>query len=330
MRRFVSHQGAVTLLMSLVLLMITSLIVLYAGLYSVLNTKSISNSLKESQAFYAAVGGLEYGLVFLNSNYATVTANPVAGFINYGAANASLTNVTFTNNARFSVVYTNPTANNYNLILITSTGVSDDGTAVTVASQRVYAGISALNDAITTQGNVVTSGNVTITSGGIRAGGTVTQSGNVNIPSVVQNDTNLRNMTAAALFSSIFGMTQAQMQSQSNYYANTSGLNYSTLTGRNWINSSVVIAGNHVVGSPSNPVLLVINGNLVASGTITIYGLVYVTGSTTMSGNAFFNGGVVSQGAVTMSGSVGAYNSSMISGFTARSYAKILGSWRDF
>lgn len=325
------QNGAATLIMAIFLMTISSLIVIYAANFGVMTTKSVSNDLKQAQAKNAAQAGLEYGIVYLNANHGTVTANPVSGFINYGAANASLTNVALSNGATYSVVFTNPTANNYNLLVITSTGTSDDGSSSKVISQRVYAGVSSLNDAITSQGNITTSGNVTITgSGGVRAGGNVVQSGNVSIPSIVKNDTVLKNMTSAALFSSIFGVSQAQMQAQSTYFANTSGLNYSTLTGKNWINSSVIISGNVTIGSPTNPVLLVINGSFIASGTIKIYGLVYVTGATTMSGNASFNGGIVSQGAVTLSGSVGAYNASMIANFTSKTYAKIPGSWRDF
>lgn len=326
------HQsGAATLFMAVVLVSITTLLILFAGNHGVMMSKSVTNTLRSASAAEAAQAGLEFGIAYLIQNSSTVRANPVSGFINYGSSNSSLTNVTQANGSKYSIVYTNPTANNYQLIRITSTGVNDDGTSTRVVSQLVYAGVSSLNAALTTQGNLVTSGNVSIPgSNGVRVGGTVTQSGNVNIGSIIQNDTNLKNMTSSALFSSVFGVSTAQMQSQSTYFANTSGLNYSTLTGKNWINSSVVVSGNYTIGTPSNPVLLVINGNLIASGTMTIYGVVYVMGSTTMSGNVNFNGGMISQGAVTMSGSVGAYNSSIVGMFTSTSYAKIPGSWRDF
>ncbi len=323
--------GAATLLMSVVLMTVSTLIVLFAANYSLTHTKSVSNFNKNQQAYHAAQAGLEYGIAYVAQNGSTITANPVSGYINYGSADANLTNVSLANNASYSVTYTNPTANNYRLLTITSTGVSDDGTATEIVRQQVYAGVSSLNAAMTTQGNLVSSGNVTIAGpNGVHAGGSVTQSGNVNINSIVQNDTTLRNMTSDALFSSVFGVSKASMQAQSTYFANTSGLQYNTLTGRNWINSSVVISGNKTIGSAANPVLLVINGSLIASGTVTIYGVVYVMGGVTMSGNVNFNGGVVSQGAITLSGSVGAYNSSIVSAFTASNYAKIPGSWKDF
>ncbi len=323
--------GAATLFMAVVLVTIVTLMILFAANYSIMMSKSVTNIKRSASATEAAQAGIEFGIAYITTNSSTVLANPVGGYVNYGSSDSNLTNVTLTNSSKYSVVFTNPIANNYQLIKITSTGVNDDGTSSKVISQLIYAGVSSLNAALTTQGNLVTSGNVTIPgANGVHVGGKVTQSGNVNIGSIIQNDTNLKNMTSSALFSSIFGVTMAQMQSQSTVYNTTSGLNYSGLTGKNYINTSVVVSGNYTIGTAANPVLLIINGNLIASGTMTIYGVVYVTGSTTMSGNVNFNGGLISQGAVTMSGSVGAYSASIVGKYTSQSYAKIPGSWKDF
>lgn len=323
--------GAATLIMALVLITLTTLIIVFAGKYGTLFSKSVANQTRNSQAFNAAQAGLQFGIAYLSTNSATITGSPVSGYINYGSSNASLTNVSLANGSRFSVVYTNPTANNFMLLRITSTGTSDDGTSTRTVSQLAYAGVSSLNDAITTRGNVVTSGNVNVSGGGgIHAGGNVTQSGTNNISSITANDSALSSLSGAALFSNIFGVSKATMQSQSTVFASTSGLNWSGLTGKNWINTTVVSSGNITVGSPSNPVLLVINGSLISSGSVTVYGVVYVAGSVTMSGNNNFNGGLIAEGAITMSGTVGAYNSSMISPYTLRTYAKVPGSWKDF
>jgi Tfp pilus assembly protein PilX len=325
------HVGAVTLFMSVVLMTISTLIVLFAANYSFTHTKAVLNHTKNQQAYHAAQAGLEYGIAYVAQHGSTITGSPVSGYVNYGSADMNLTNVSLANYAKYSVTYTNPVANNYRLLAITSTGVSDDGTATEIVRQQVYASVSSLNAAITTQGDLVSSGDVSIVGpNGVHAGGSVTQSGNVTINSIVQNDTMLRDMTSDALFSSVFGVSKASMQAQSTYFANTSGLQYNTLTGKNWINSNVVISGNNTIGTPSNPVLLVINGSLIASGTVNIYGVVYVMGGLTMLGNVNFIGGVVAEGAVTVSGSVGTYNSSIVSAFAASHYAKVPGSWKDF
>lgn len=325
------ERGAATLLLAVIMLSVSTLMIVFAANFGILSTKSVNNMVGQAQAIQAANAGMEYGIVYLQTNKSTITANPIAGFIAYGPSDSSITNVTLANSSKYSITYSNPIANNYNVITIRATGTNSDNTATASMEQKVSAGAPSLKAAITTQGNLVTSGNVTITGAyGVQAGGSVTQSGNVHISSVTQNDTTLKNMSSSALFSSIFGVTQAQMQTQSNYYSSSTGINYNSLTGKNWINSSVTIAGNYTIGTPSNPVLLIINGNFTAAGTITINGLVYVTGMTTMSGNATFNGGVVSQGAVTISGSVGAYNGSIVGKFTSVSYSFIPGSWKDF
>jgi Tfp pilus assembly protein PilX len=327
----IQQKGAVTLFITIILLVVLTLIILFAAQFSIMQQKIGTNQYRNMQALNAAEAGLEFAIVYLNNNSNIITANPVNGYINYGPSDSNITNITFTNNAKFSIVYTNPTANNYLLIEVTSTGTSDDGASVRTVKQKIYGGISSLNAAITTKGNLVSSGNVTVTgSSGIHAGGTVTQSGVNSISSIIQNDAVLRNLSSDALFSTVFGATKAEIQAQSTYFSNTSGLDYNTLTGKNWINSSVIVSGEYTIGSPANPVLLVVNGSFIASGRITIYGLMYVTGTVTVSGAHNFNGGLVSEGAVTMSGVMSAYNSALVNAFTAHTYAKIPGSWKDF
>jgi Tfp pilus assembly protein PilX len=325
------HNGAATLIITAMLLIATTLIVIFASQATMMQQKISANQYRNMQAYYAAEAGLEFGINYLNQNSNTILANPVGGFVNYGSADTNLTNVTLANNAKYSVVYTNPIANNYLLLNVISTGTSDDGTSTRVVRQQVYGGISSLAAAMTTKGNVTSSGNVTITgSTGIDAGGTMTQSGSNNISSVIQNDSVLNNLSTDALFLKIFGVNKAQMQAQSNFYSTTTGLVYSNLVGKNWINTNVILSGTITMGTISNPILLVVNGNFIASGSITIYGVLYVTGSTISSGTNNFYGSLISEGAIIMSGTIAAYNSSLINSFTTHNYAKIPGSWIDF
>jgi Tfp pilus assembly protein PilX len=323
--------GAATLLITFVLFLAAIFLMLYAVNFSRLQQKTASNSYNSNQAFEAAEAGLEFGMAYLNTNSATITASPTNGYINYGSANSSLTNVSLANNAKFSVVYTNPTQNNYLLIQVTSTGTSADGSSTRTVRQQVYGGTSALKYAITTQQNFTASGNVTVTGqNGVNAGGTVTGSGNINISQTTANDTALANLSSDTLFSNIFGMSKSSMQSQSTYYASGSGVNYSNLSGNVWINSGVSISGNATIGTQANPVLLIVNGNFTGSGTATIYGVIYVMGTTTVSGNFTVNGGLVSQGSITMSGTSSAYNAQIVSQLTAHGFSRVTGSWKDF
>ena len=319
------------LLVTFVLFVAAMLIMIYAANYSVLQQKAASNQYSNNQAFEAADGGLEFGVAYLNTNSSTITANPTNGYIDYGPADSNVTNVSLGNGSHFSVVYTNPTQNNYQLIQLTSTGVSTDGTSTRIVRQQIYSGTSSLKYAITTQQNLTASGNVTITGqNGVDVGGTVTESGNVTVSQTTQNDTTLANMNPSTLFSTIFGVSESQMQSQSTYYANGNSVNYNSLSGTVWINSGISISGNSTIGSQSSPVLLIINGSFTGSGTVTMYGVLYVMGATTISGHFTLNGGLVSQGSITMSGTSSAYNAQIVSQFTTTGFAKVPGSWRDF
>lgn len=327
----IHQRGAVVLIFTVVLMTATLAILVYAANYVNLQQKRASNQAIHAQAFNAADAGIEFGLQYLSQNSTTIKASQVGGVINYGPTNASLTNVTLANNSRFSVVYTNPTTSNYKTMLITSTGTSADGTSSEVLRQYVYAGIPSLKYAITVKGNFISSGNVTITGPStLRTGGNYTASGNNSILNPLLNDSALSSQSTDALFLEIFGITKAAMQAQSTYYATTSGINYGTLSGRVWINTTVVLSGNYTIGTIANPVLLIINGSLVASGNITVNGLIYVAGNTTTSGNVNYNGGMITEGNITMSGAGTAYNADIVTTFTPTTYGKIPGSWRDF
>lgn len=325
------QAGMATLVLAVILLIAAMVMTIYATQHGVLQQKSAANQIQNSQAFQAAEAGLETGLAYLNQNISTVTGSQSGGYINYGLSDSNITNISLGNNCRYSVVYTNPTQNNYQLLQITSTGTNADGTSIKIVSQQVYSGMSNLKYSVTTQRNMTTSGTVNITGQyGADVGGTYTQSGNVSISQMTQNDTQLANMSGNALFTNIFGMNKTQMQSQSAYFANTNGINYNNLSGTVWINANVALSGNNTIGTQANPVLLIVNGNLTASGTVNFYGIIYVTGTTTTSGSFNVNGGLVSEGSIVMSGTSSTYNTQIVNQLAPGSYAKIPGSWKDF
>src|SRR3990167_10244093 len=111
--------GAATLLMSLILVMVVTLLMVFAANYGTLMSRSTANLLRGAQAYEAAQAGLEFGVAYLINNKTTITASAISGSINYGAAIGSL-NVTLANNSSFAVRYTNPTPFNVSLIQITS------------------------------------------------------------------------------------------------------------------------------------------------------------------------------------------------------------------
>ncbi len=361
------RKGAATLIMTVVLLAVSTLIIIFASNYSMMQEKTTANLTENTMAFAAAEAGIEFGINYLNKNSALILAGPVSGFIPpYSDSNT--TNVTFTNNSKFTVVYTNPVANNLTRIKITSTGVSGTNAATKVMSQEVQKGsilFSPGNTPLVAKGAVNMSGSSTIVNltnpSSIQSGGVVSMSGSSstilstgpssssgNIQSDIQaNNSTLSSMSSSDFFSTYFGKTSNQVKSSMlNVYSNSTNTNYSsTLNGKTgttiWIDQlagTASISGNTTIGSAANPVLLVVNGDLKLSGNVTIYGYVFVLGTNdidSITGNLQITGGIASTGSLLMSGSSTlSYNPTVISNLqnspALNYYAKIPGTWKDF
>jgi hypothetical protein len=350
------------------LLVTATLIVLFAGSYSLMQQKITANQYRNQQAYMAAEAGLEFGINYLQVNTSAITGSPTGGHIpNY--TSSSTTNVTLANNAKFSIVYSNPVANNYNLILIKSTGTSDDGTATRVVQQEVQYGsvlFTPSQNALTTKGSLVISGNGTIKNttynSTIVLANTITMSGNVSTVTstgtastpghigtdIQQNNATLNAMSVATLFSDYFGAQESTIQSQmAHVYTSAGSTNYSSiLNGMSgttiWINQtsgSATITGNTTIGTPTNPVLVIVNGPISISGNTNIYGFLFVVGTTSattdISGNLNITGGMATGDSLNISGNASiTYNASLLVGVQSSSattyFAKVPGSWKDF
>lgn len=360
------QYGAATLITTIILISVSTMIVIFAAKYGVMQQKSNSNFLRNNQAFQAAEAGLEYGITHLQTNSATILASPSGGYIQ-PYTNSSITNVALGNGARFTVVYTNPVANNYTRIRVTSTGTSDDNTASKSMSQDVQQGSVLMNPPdvpLVSKGEVEMGGNSTVrnlyTSSTIQAGDeveiegsaqTVLNSGQSSNASLIKSDVVDEISSIAALsnsdfFTSYFGTNSNTVKNSADfYYNNSSNTNYSaTLNGKTgsiiWIDQTAgtaQIRGNTVIGTAANPVLLIVNGSIDLSGGVVINGFVFVTGSasTDIIGNVTINGGIVIGGDTSIRGSATInYEPDIIN--TLRQspammyYAKIPGTWKDF
>lgn len=345
----IKQRGAATLVGAIVLVLTATLIVMFAANNSRMQSDISGNINRNSQAYTAAEAGLGYGINYLLQNSSTITASPSGGYINY--TNGSITNVALANGSKYSLVYTNPIANNYNIITITSTGASDDGSSTRTVQVQVSKGSIVSNVdplPLVSKGAINLSGNGHITntvngntvkSGlGVGFSGnavTTIASGNSSSASlgihsdVSANNTTLNNTSQNDLFASYFGTTSssAVQAKMAHTYSNSSNTNYSsTLSGMTgtsiWIDqtggTTASISGNTTIGSAANPVVMVVNGSFSVSGNVTIYGLIYVIGSsgmtTTFSGNLGIVGAVVTTDTLNISGNTSVtYNASVIS-----------------
>lgn len=359
-------NGAATLIMTLVLMVLSTLIIIFAANYGKLQSKSITNIHRHQQAYEAAQAGLEYGINYLQQNTAAILANPVSGYI-APYTNNSITDVTLANNSKFSITYSNPTANNYDLIKITSTGTSDDGTSTKTVSQLVEFGSLLLSPPtipMTIKGDVSLSGDVevintynnyTITSGGtitldnkaitVLSSGTSSRKKKLD-GDVIENDVTLGASSSSDMFVSYFGLPESMVKSSTGtYITNDSNTDYSAqldgLQGISiWIDQTAgtaSITGNTTIGSSSNPVVLIIKGTPSISGNITIYGFVYVDNPLLLniSGNVLVVGAIVATGGIDMVGTSNVMYSPLVlqniqNQNSMKYFAKIPGSWKDF
>jgi Tfp pilus assembly protein PilX len=361
-----SNEGAATLLLTLVLATISTLIIVFAANYGRLQDKFMSNINRHYQAFEAAQAGLEFGINYLKVNNSTILANPVAGYIPaYSDSNTN--NVIMGNSSKYTITYSNPIANNYTLIKVSSNGISDDGTSTHTVSQLVQFGSLLINTPalpliskgeITLSGNsqiINTYSNVTVQTGESAdmhgSSSTILNSGTSSTPGniksdIQQNVSSLANMSNNDFFSSYFGLSPTSIKSSvAHYYSNSSSTNYkNTLSGMTgtsiWIdqtNGTASLNGSVTIGSTTNPVLLIINGDVNFSGNVTIYGYVFILGSseTDLTGNVTIIGGMATTGEINTTGSIQiVYSPSVLTNLqnnsSMRYYAKVPGSWRDF
>jgi Tfp pilus assembly protein PilX len=362
------QKGAATLLITVIMITTITLIILFAASYNRIQEQVTANSYQNNQAFEAAEAGLEFGIVYLSQNSNAILANPVNGYIP-PYTSSSTQNVALADGSKYSIVYTNPVANNYGLILVTATGTSSDGTSIRVVSQQ--AGLGSLLSAAPSQpliskGSISMSGNTvvnnpsstsTITSAStvslagnaktlITGGATGSTSGNIQ-SDIQQSNSTIAAMSNTAFFQSYFGSSENTVSAAvAHTYTNSASTNYTTtlngMTGTSvWINqtgsSQASLSGSPVIGTAANPVLLIVNGSLVITGNAVINGFIYIIGglTTSISGNAIINGGIITTDTLNLAGNTTInFNTAILSAlqkqFQTSYFAKVPGTWKDF
>ena len=357
-----TSRGAAILLMTVILFLVSTMVIIFAASYVRMQSKTVSNFDRERQALSAAEAGMEFAINYLDVNSGIILASPVNGHL-APFSNSSITNVALGDGSTFSITYTNPTADDYTLIQITSVGVSADGSATRTVNQLVKSGSIFFNipsGAITVANSVSLSGSSSVsntdTGSTIVSGSTVSLTGDANttgtgsFSGITQNVSSLSSSTSSQIFNTYFGTDSTTFVEQqfAHIYTNSGNNNYSStlggMTGTSiWIDqtssSTVSLNGTTTIGSETSPVLLVVNnGTLAVSGNLTFYGFIFMLGSgsaVTITGSAETNGAIVSVGTLNMSGHAEMYySSSVLSDLQDLSslhyYAKVPGSWRDF
>ncbi len=193
--------------------------------------------------------------------------------------------------------------------------------------------------ALTSMGNVTMSGAVSVTNPSVMTtsadftGSTICSGGSVILNGlaaatkvlsadgsglIISSDMNhirgdiIQNapITASGLFGIFFCQPKAQIKA--NFFIYPTVANINGVSGQAiWYDDSLIYNGNLNVsiGSPSNPVVLVVDGNLTfnGSGNVTIYGFVYVTGALFVNGpvNLQIIGASAVEGTAVSNGALG-------------------------
>jgi PilX N-terminal len=359
-----TQHGFGNVAVGLVLLFASSLITLYAAKSAIIETKVASNDYQAKLAFEAAEAGVEFGHAYLEANRDLILIDADSdGFINQYTS-TSTQNVTLTNNTTYTISYTNINANDFSSVRISAIGTSPDGTITRTVTQEYANRPYTLNmpaASLIAKGNVALSGNLdienTINDTTIWSGGATSFTGSASTTistgtgsdrnstgaDVIQNDGTLASLSSDQFFENFFSSTKTEARKSANIlYQNSVSTNYADsldgVVGKViWIDQTsgeAQINSNVTIGSPEQPVLLIVNGDFHLNGNMTLYGSIYVAdnwdnsggGTATVHGSAIIEGDFSGQGTPNI-----VYNPTILnrSRDVLGDFAIVAGSWRD-
>lgn len=113
---------------------------------------------------------------------------------------------------------------------------------------------------------------------------------------------------ASGLFQETFGMSPEELKSLADLTPTAPYIPPNGLSGKIvYVTGSTPTdwASNMTIGSATDPVIVIFEGDFGASGTITVWGMIYTMGNLTSTGNMKVNGAIIAQGtgAVELTGS---------------------------
>lgn len=368
MKSSIKNRGFATLAIAFVVLIVLTLTVLFTAEALINEQKITTNTYRSNLAFDTAQAGIEYGIKYIDTNRATVT-------------DGQTVNGTLLNGSAYQITF-NFIGGNKNTANVVSTGITQDGASTRTVKQAIkyYALTGTMpTNPIISRGKVELDGNAnvknlesstTIISGGavkIKGSATTELASGVSSNSsatrsdIIENNDAIAGMTDAQLQTNYAGAQLTSFQSSANYqYSGSGTTNYaSDVNGKTgsiiYITQSsgtATINGSTTIGSATNPVILVIQGDVKINGNVTIYGNVYSTGNMELSGNLKLNGmalsmqgvqvgignteiygAIVSGGEYKITGSADlSYDSSILTSNNNAlpgNYGRVAGGWQD-
>jgi len=163
----------------------------------------------------------------------------------------------------------------------------------------------------------------------------------------VGGDTNLSSLTSDQFFQLFFGTTPTTYRDATagwvvdlnNSLTNENSTAISSIDNMSgqviWLEGNASLSASDIsgtIGSPTKPVILVVNGNLDLGGNVDIYGIVYVSGDVTGNGSPNIYGSMIVSGSANITGNPKiVYDPSAIINTSDIGLAgKLQGSWKDW
>ena len=240
-------------------------------------------------------------------------------------------------------------------------GVGNEGRATVAATFALKPGLTTSPAAtLTARGAIDFSGNaLTVVNGDpIGSGITVQTSSTFNstnvrlqgVPgspgsrSVIESDLSLAALSADRMFANYFGMWPTTYREQPAAVVLTCGLACSAAQVRTaaslnpgrvlWLDGGVDFDSAGGVGTLTAPVVMIVNGDIIFSQPVDVYGVVYTRGAATVSaGNGAIYGAFIAEGSLTGTGTPTLiYNKPVLDrlGLLYGSFARVPGSWKDW
>lgn len=326
------QKGVATLLTAIVILVVMSLMAVYAHRGALLENLLMNNLYRAKQAEEVADAALDFGLAHFLANGAN-SVSPTAA--------DTLDPTTVTNGKRATVQFCDVTSTltncvsptNFGRIFILAAGWSDDHTAVhrsrLLVANNPFFGASPKAPLIVKGSTNFLGGNLTIrnnTDTGINvwtghdidsATGSFQTYGKVNGvldqaisektgskyylgPDIVYNDQTLKNATTDAFYQSMVGRTMADMSTSYDVkVANCGELDSSS----NYAGKIVYVTGNCALNqslgssATNGSTILVVAGTLSISGNNTVYGSLVADTLGNVTGTSIINGTLIARSA---------------------------------
>jgi len=353
------NLGLVSIAMAIVFILISAVLMAISSSSTMMGIKIINNSKYNDIAFDAAKAGLNYALADLNENFFTYM-----GMTSINSSNS----VTLGNNTSFTINYKNLSSGDNTLLLVTSTGTELNSNISKTMSQLFQFKSLLINSPET---GAVTKGDVTLVnksninststentmwaSGTFSANGPQAYTTNVDtypFPSsdfhttssdVIEGDSSLGSLSDDEFVQNFFGTDLDSIKKIANkYYYNTTNTNYSSeLNGQKgkiiYIEQASSVAEldqGITLGTPDEPVILIVEGQFKMSGFSKFYGLLFLTEKWVdkfdygeINGTVIVNGDLKLKNVAEVN-----YSPDILDNISGKFglYSKVPGSWKDF